>query len=1321
MNQPCGCCQGIEIVTPEPEANRPGLSPIAYRAGTHATFLETMLARLTTLGVERSLDEITSWLLSRDDLINPSSLAIKLKTPQEPLSTYLQSRFSAATQQLLGQYDGFHLPSDALQLALMNDLNVLVQGPSLYDPQRFAQVALSSEVWELILLNPQGRDLARLNRLLLEAGYRRELAGSEIIYPLRGLTTRDIGDPSIALLDSWATVADVLTFYQERIANEGYLGTATERRSILELAKLVGYKLRPGVAASVYLAFNVAQGFYGEIPAGTRAQSIPGPGETPQFFETSSKLLARDVWNNLKPRLSRPQVITLKTDPGTDASTRDTLYFKGISTKLKPGDALLIVLGDAFNADPPQQVLRLVQSVDMQTEENRTEVTLHENAPKLTKPSAPDNVKVTLQPFIDDASTIFAGSDLANQASGLLDKLVKSISESDTGQVAAERVRGIIPKVQEMHAVAAKRKFTRLQPWLANLLETLNSLVEQLPNVGTAPASGTLTAAAPSQEALSPSALGSLAGIFDKLVLPPSQQPANSARLARTIAQTFSPQADMAFRVLAKFQPAAGPQVYKALANIALPTSQVQVYAMRVKAGLFPGNYPGAATSHQEQPSGKINITTSFDNPPNLDNAWKSIASGSQPLTTVALDATYDKVQPGSWLMIDRPTFDSQGTMLGRSKSSHKLIGTQTLSMGTQGYMARVTQLTLSPHWLDVLEVNENLASDFVKPEFLRGTTVYAQAELLDLAEEPLDTDVEKDIIDLAEVYDGLESGRWIIVSGERTDIPNVIGVTASELVMVSGVAQGTRDPLCAISQPNLIPFSRVYYVTAPNTFGDQLVVGALAVPLETIQKLPKAEMTNQKYCDQVQLAPGFFANAYVPSAEELKGNFSLFAGLLVDPSTGVRISLPMGPPQADALWAWRISSQPVHTILTLAHKLAYSYDRNNVTIYGNVADATHGQTVGEILGNGDASQALQKFALHHSPLTFVSAPTSAGAATTLVVRVNDVEWHEEGNLAGLGPADRSYITETDDASKTSIIFGNGEHGARLPTGAANIKGVYRYGIGKPGNVKAQQISQLATRPPGVKDVINPLPATGGADRDSRDQARRNAPLAVMALDRLVSVEDYADLARTYAGIGKASAARLSDGRRQVVHVTIAGADDIPIATNSDLYRNLVQALHQFGDPYQAIQVCVRKLKLLVISAGVRVNADYQWESVEPKVRAALLDTFGFDRRELGQSAFLSEAISAVQAVEGVEYVDMTPGSPLPRVFAAVKEDISVDELAGLANTLKLNANVQAELARVNPDPGESVSDPCQRILPAELVMLTPDIKDTLILTEISG
>ena len=75
--------------------------------------------------------------------------------------------------------------------------------------------------------------------------------------PLRDLTTRSRDDPAIAFLDAWALVADVLSFYQERVANEGFLRTLQERRSALELARAIGYELKPGVAASVQLAFTM--------------------------------------------------------------------------------------------------------------------------------------------------------------------------------------------------------------------------------------------------------------------------------------------------------------------------------------------------------------------------------------------------------------------------------------------------------------------------------------------------------------------------------------------------------------------------------------------------------------------------------------------------------------------------------------------------------------------------------------------------------------------------------------------------------------------------------------------------------------------------------------------------------------------------------------------------------------------------------------------------------------------------------------------------------------------------------------------------------
>jgi predicted phage baseplate assembly protein len=261
------------------------------------------------------------------------------------------------------------------------------------------------------------------------------------------------------------------------------------------------------------------------------------------------------------------------------------------------------------------------------------------------------------------------------------------------------------------------------------------------------------------------------------------------------------------------------------------------------------------------------------------------------------------------------------------------------------------------------------------------------------------------------------------------------------------------------------------------------------------------------------------------------------------------------------------------------------------------------------------------------------------------------------------------------------------------------VKAVYRNGIGKSGNVKADKITLLSSRPPGVKEVTNPLRASGGADRESRDQARVNAPLAVMALDRLVSTQDYADFARTFAGIGKANAERLSTGNELVLHVTIAGADDIPIDRTSDLYRNLVRALRDFGDPLLPLQVDVRELLALILSARVRALPDYDWEFVAPAIRARLVDAFGFERRDLGQPVFLSEVITVIQRVAGVAWVDVD-------VLHAIAES-ELSAPAALARTL-------ADLA--------GAGSPAPHVLAArsQLAIFVADAPDTIILNEVT-
>ncbi|HLN14329.1 MAG TPA: hypothetical protein VK587_14120, partial [bacterium] len=215
--QLCGCCAGVGPETPEPIGNRPGLSAIAYRVGTHNAFKASMLAALS----------------------DPS------------------------------------LPA------------------------------------------------------------------------LAALRTRDDSDFSIALLDAWASAADNLTFYQERLANEAYLRTAVEQRSVIELARLVGYRPSPGVAASAFLAFTLssAPGAPASvlIEAGSRVQSVPGPGQTPQVFETMSDFTALASANAIAAQRTVPWGF----NPG-DTS----MWITGTANQINVGD-LLLFIGSGFQTSDP--------------------------------------------------------------------------------------------------------------------------------------------------------------------------------------------------------------------------------------------------------------------------------------------------------------------------------------------------------------------------------------------------------------------------------------------------------------------------------------------------------------------------------------------------------------------------------------------------------------------------------------------------------------------------------------------------------------------------------------------------------------------------------------------------------------------------------------------------------------------------------------------------------------------------------------------------------------------------------------------------------
>ena len=197
---------------------------------------------------------------------------------------------------------------------------------------------------------------------------------------LNGLAARTPDDPSIAFLDCWATVADVLTFYTERIANEGYLRTATELRSVLELARLTGYRLRPGLGASAHLAYtlqaNPAKVTAVVIPKGSQAMSVPGPGQQPQAFETTDDLPAQQPWNTLPVRATTPATITPAQLSASPAQPAARVSLRGAALAITPGNRM-VFFAEPTTADPGSaRVPMSVQAVTVDAAAGVTTLTL---------------------------------------------------------------------------------------------------------------------------------------------------------------------------------------------------------------------------------------------------------------------------------------------------------------------------------------------------------------------------------------------------------------------------------------------------------------------------------------------------------------------------------------------------------------------------------------------------------------------------------------------------------------------------------------------------------------------------------------------------------------------------------------------------------------------------------------------------------------------------------------------------------------------------------------------------------------------------------
>lgn len=378
--------------------------------------------------------------------------------------------------------------------------------------------------------------------------------------------------------------------------------------------------------------------------------------------------------------------------------------------------------------------------------------------------------------------------------------------------------------------------------------------------------------------------------------------------------------------------------------------------------------------------------------------------------------------------------------------------------------------------------------------------------------------------------------------------------------------------------------------------------------------------------------------------------------------------------------------SNPNGAVLTITPPLPASLERETVVVHANVANATHGETVSQILGAGDASKSFQRFELKRLPLTYRSATNETGADSELTVRVGDIEWTEKPTMFGSTPAERAYTLATDEQDKTWVVFGDGVRGARLPSGVNNVRATYRQGLGKDGDVGADQLTQLMTRPLGLKSVSNPLAGQGGSDPEPADQARRTMPLGTRTLGRVVSLLDYEYFSLAFTGVAKAQAQVLQLAAGPTIAITVAGQDGAALTVDNPVWNNLLLALKASGDPH--VNVALLSFQASTFSLGLKVKRDpaYEIELLLAAVETALRTHYAFDARALGQPVLQSDVIAVAHSVPGVVAVDL---------------DFLYGGTSPAAQTVKsLQKRLLASRMRVGGSAGAAVA------LPAELLTL---------------
>jgi hypothetical protein len=277
---------------------------------------------------------------------------------------------------------------------------------------------------------------------------------------------------------------------------------------------------------------------------------------------------------------------------------------------------------------------------------------------------------------------------------------------------------------------------------------------------------------------------------------------------------------------------------------------------------------------------------------------------------------------------------------------------------------------------------------------------------------------------------------------------------------------------------------------------------------------------------------------------------------------------------------------------------------------------------------------------------------------SSLELTVGTTTYTHTTRLTEAGAASPAFTSITNSVGDTVIVLGNGINGL-VPPGGSTLKVTYRVGGGSKGNVAANAITEMSSPLTGITINISNV-AVGGTNPETLASIKANAPTVKRTQDRAVTLLDYESLISTFPGVVKSFTTSASPSGTTTVYYSalpyfsnfdtrdssaaVSLTADFGTAgneINSDLLTYITKR-SMLGVSVQQISTTINFVDIFIAFSAVKVRDGYYQSEITAAISAAIRTMFTWEAVKFNQTFRVSDILSKVNSVVGVEYVTLS-------------------------------------------------------------------------------